>query len=53
MITLKINNILNYINSLYLKCCNLDDTDFVKIEKEKEYMYYQNNKSIVINIYLL
>lgn len=36
MITLKINNILNYINSLYLKFCNLDDTDFVKIEKENK-----------------
>lgn len=36
MITLKINNILNYINSLYFKCCNLDDTDFVKIEIDKK-----------------
>ena len=36
MIVLKINNIFNYINSLYFKCCNLDDTDFVKIEKDNK-----------------
>lgn len=36
MISLKINNILNYIYLLYFKCYNLEDDNFVKIELNKK-----------------